>query len=65
SKLRLKKYYGAHYVIIAYLFYLVMGISNPFIMSSSGMLLLSIVLYKIFSPISLPYIGSQAEEIID
>lgn len=49
SKLRLKKYDSIHYLLIAYLFLLIMAFFNPLLMSSSGMLLLSLVLYKVFS----------------
>lgn len=56
SKLRLKRYRSIHYLFIVYLFYLIMTFFNPFLMSSSGMLLLSIILYKTFSPVSLSYI---------
>ena len=55
SKLRLKKYRSIHYLLIVYLFFLMMSFFNPLLISSSGMLLLSIVLYKVFLPVSTPY----------
>lgn len=48
SKLRLKEYHSLHYIFLAYLFYLIMSFSNPLFVSSSGMLLLTLVLYKTF-----------------
>ncbi len=54
SKLRLKKYRSIHYLLIVYLFMLLMAFFNPLLMSSSGMLILSIVLYKVFSFRSIP-----------
>jgi hypothetical protein len=48
NKLRLKKYYSDHYIFIAYFLYLIICFSNPFLMTSTGMLLLSLVLYKTF-----------------
>jgi len=49
SRLRLEKYRATHYLFIVYLFFLIMSFFNPLLMSSSGMLLLLIVLYKTFS----------------
>jgi hypothetical protein len=54
SKLRSKQFYSRHYIFIAYLFYLIMAFSNPLFVSSSGMLLLVLVLYKTFSPVFPP-----------
>lgn len=56
SRLRIKEYRSLHYIFIAYLCYLTMCITNPLLVSSSGMLLLSIVLYKTFSPPSPSYL---------
>lgn len=56
SKLRLKKYHSMQYLFIVYLYFLIMSFFNPLLMSSSGMLLLSIVLSKTFSPVSPSYI---------
>ena len=53
SKLTSKEYHSIHYLLIVYLFFLVMCFFNPLLMSSSGMLLLAIVLYKVFSPTSI------------
>jgi hypothetical protein len=44
-----KKYRDYHYIFLCYLFYLVISATNPLLMSSTGMLFLSIVLYKTFS----------------
>ncbi|MDD5131478.1 MAG: hypothetical protein PHH44_02335 [bacterium] len=52
SKLKQKKYHQLHYIFIAYFFYLIMCFSNPLLMSSTGMLLLSLVLYKTFVPLA-------------
>jgi hypothetical protein len=49
SKLFMRKYHSAHYIFISYLIYLIMCYSNPLLMSSTGMLVLSIVLYYTFS----------------
>lgn len=49
TRLKFKKYRSSHYLFIVYLFYLAMAFFNPFLMSSNGMLLLSIVLFKTFS----------------
>jgi hypothetical protein len=49
SKLFFKKYHNVHYIFISYLIYIIMSYSNPLLMSSTGMLLLSIVLYYTFS----------------
>ena len=57
SKLRFKKFHNLHYVFIAYLCYLMMSFSNPLLMSSSGMLLLSLVLHKTFSTPSSSGVG--------
>lgn len=40
-----KKYYTIHYIFISYFFYLVMCFSNPMLLSSTGMLFLSLILY--------------------
>lgn len=48
-KLFWKKFREDHYIYIAYFFYLIICFSNPFLMSSTGMLLLSLVLYKTYS----------------
>jgi len=48
SKLRLKEYYKSHYLFICYGIYLVGSFFQPLLMSSSGMLLLSLVLCKTF-----------------
>jgi len=42
-----------HYIFLAYIGYLIMSITNPFILSSSGMLVLSIVLNAVFNKNSL------------
>jgi hypothetical protein len=55
-KLRSKKNRSEHYLYLIYLFYLVMSFFNPFLMSSNGMMILVIVLYKTFPPTSLYYI---------
>ena len=47
KKLFNKKYSYDHYLYIGYIGYLIMSFSNPFIFSSSGMLVLSIILYTI------------------
>jgi hypothetical protein len=47
SKLR---YRESHYIFLAYFGYLVMCITNPLLVSSSGMLILAVVLYKVFVP---------------
>jgi len=49
GRLKLKRYHSVHYIFISYLFYLIMCFFNPLLMSSTGMLLLSLVLYKTFS----------------
>ena len=49
SKLRLKQYHREHYIFISYVFYLVACFLQPLLMSSTGMLLFSLVLYKTFS----------------
>ena len=49
SKLRRKQCRSIHYLLIVYLFLLMMAFFNPLLMSSSGILLLSLVLYKVFS----------------
>jgi hypothetical protein len=46
--IKYKRYYNAPYLIIAYLCYLLMSLTNPFIFSSSGMIMLCIVLYPAF-----------------
>lgn len=51
SKLRVKKFHNEHYLFLSYFFYLIMCFTNPLLMSSTGMLLLSLVLVKTFSPI--------------
>ena len=47
-KLRFSINREKHYIFLAYIGYLIMSISNPFILSSSGMLVLSITLYVAF-----------------
>jgi len=59
SRLWSKRYLACHYVFISYMFYLIMSFSNPFIVSSSGMLILSIVLYKTFVPPTIPEIEGE------
>jgi hypothetical protein len=51
-KLRLNFNRERHYIFLAYIGYLIMSISNPFIFSSSGMLVLSIVLHAFFQKYS-------------
>jgi len=51
SKLRLKRFHNEHYLFLSYFFYLIMSFSNPLLLSSTGMLLLSLVLVKTFSPV--------------
>jgi hypothetical protein len=48
KKLFNKKYSYDHYLYIGYIGYLIMSFSNPFIFSSSGMLVLSIILYTYY-----------------
>jgi hypothetical protein len=50
-----KKYRDLHYVFIAYFCYLIMSFTNPLLMSSTGMLLLSVVLYLTFVPSASPF----------
>ncbi|MEW5894429.1 MAG: hypothetical protein AB1650_01540, partial [Candidatus Omnitrophota bacterium] len=50
TKLFSRRYERSHYLFIAYLFILGMTFFNPLLMSSSGMLLLSVVLFKTFPP---------------
>ena len=49
SKLLIRTYHPVHYIFISYLIYLIMCYSNPLLMSSTGMLVLSIVLYYTFA----------------
>jgi len=42
----------SHYIFIAYFFYLIICFANPFLMGSTGMLFLALVLYKTFSKTS-------------
>ena len=49
SRLNCKECRELHYLLLAYLCYLVMSFTNPLLMSSSGMLLLAVVLHKVFS----------------
>ena len=51
-KLRFSINREKHYIFLAYIGYLIMSISNPFILSSSGMLVLSIVLHAFFQKYS-------------
>jgi len=44
-----KRYSDKKYLLIAYIGYLTMCITNPFIFSSSGMIMLSIILYPAFT----------------
>ncbi|MFH1654796.1 MAG: hypothetical protein ABIE74_12200 [Pseudomonadota bacterium] len=46
--IRYKAYYSARYLLVAYASYLLIGALNPLIFSSTGMLILSIVLCKAF-----------------
>lgn len=46
--IKYKRYYNEPYLIIAYLGYLIMSVTNPFIFSSSGMIMLCVVLYPAF-----------------
>jgi len=46
--LRDQKYRKDHYLIVAYVSYLIICVSNPLLISSSGMLVLAIVLSKVF-----------------
>ena len=48
-KLRFNINREKHYIFLAYIGYLIMSITNPFILSSSGMLVLSIVLHVVFN----------------
>jgi hypothetical protein len=50
GKLRLKQYRNEHYIFICYAIYLMGAFVQPLLMSSTGMLLLSLVLYKTFTP---------------
>jgi hypothetical protein len=47
-KLRDKAFAGVHYLLLAYGCYLLICLSNPLLLSSSGMLILAIVLYTVF-----------------
>jgi hypothetical protein len=49
AKLRNPIFRESHYLILAYFCYLVICVSNPLLVSSSGMLVLAIVICKIFS----------------
>jgi hypothetical protein len=51
--IKFKRYSNHKYLLIAYTGYLAMCLTNPFIFSSSGMIMLSIVLYPAFKPIPL------------
>ena len=44
-----KRYSDKKYLLVAYFGYLLMCITNPFIFSSSGMIMLSIILYPAFT----------------
>ena len=43
-----REYHESHYVLLAYLCYLIICVSNPLLFSSSGMLVLALVVYKVF-----------------
>jgi hypothetical protein len=45
-----QKHFKDHYIYIGYFYYLIICFSNPFLMSSTGMLFLSLVLFKTFEP---------------
>lgn len=49
-KLSSARYAPDHFIFISYMLYLVMCTFNPLLLSSTGMLLLSIVLHKTFAP---------------
>ena len=49
TKLRFDFNKNKHYILLSYAGYLIMAASNPFILSSSGMLVLSIVLHVVFN----------------
>jgi hypothetical protein len=51
-RLRSAKYYMLHYIFLCYLLYLMSCFVQPLLMSSTGMLLLSIVLNKSFDPLT-------------
>ena len=46
--IKYKRYYNMPYLLIAYSGYLIMSATNPFIFSSSGMMVLCVVLYPAF-----------------
>ena len=46
---RYKRYSDKKYLLVAYVGYLLMCITNPFLFSSSGMAMLSIILYPVFA----------------
>jgi hypothetical protein len=46
--LRVRAFSECHYLLLAYLSYLVLCLTNPFLFSSSGMLFLALVTYKVF-----------------
>ena len=46
--IKYKRYYNEPYLLIAYVGYLIMSVTNPFIFSSSGMIVLCVVLYPAF-----------------
>ena len=50
GKLRLKQYRNEHYIFICYALYLMGCFFQPLLMSSTGMLLMSLILYKTFTP---------------
>jgi hypothetical protein len=53
-KLFYERYRDIHYFLLAYLVYLIMCFFNPLLMSSTGMLILSIALYLAFSGAPVP-----------
>ena len=48
-KLRNQTFKEMHFLILAYVAYLMICVSNPLLVSSSGMLVLAIVISKVFS----------------
>jgi hypothetical protein len=50
AKLRDEKFRNSHYLVVAYSAYLIICVANPLLVSSTGMLLLSIVAARAFSP---------------
>lgn len=53
ARLRLKPYHSVHYIFICYAIYLMACFLQPLLMSSTGMILMSLVLYKTFTHPSL------------